>query len=254
MSADAFLQAAAAGDAARAEELLRADPGIAGASLHVAAAAGLEAEVRRHLARDGALVAARAGEPPGDPLLWLCYSPFLGERDDGLEAAARRGDGLSAWVLARRGGFDELAEILEGAGADREDLTPADRLLAACGRGDAEAARRLAADASLEPEDARLLPEATARGRFAVVRACLVAGFPLDAADESGATALHHASIHGEASVVRELIGLGADVRIRDREHDSDPLGWAEYGAEMGIEPGGDYEGCIRALQRITSA
>jgi ankyrin repeat protein len=388
------------GDAARAEEVLRADPGLAAASLHVAAVLGREEEVRRHLAEDPARVAARAGDPPGDPLLWLCHSPFHAVRGEGLEAAARalleagadpntrdggryalpalyavtgryeapriarllldagadptdgesvfhaaesfheealellleygvdldhtgewgntplyfllrywdlgdgpdelgrglrwlldhgadpevrcgreqesslhvaarrgqppgvllllldhgadvharRGDGRSAWVLARRGGFDELAELLEAAGAHAEDLTPGDRLLAACGRGDAQAARQLARGASLEPGDERLLPEAAGRGHFPVVRACLAAGFPPDATDESGATALHHASIRGEAPLVRELLGLGADPRIRDAEHDSDPLGWAEFGAETGFAPDGDYAACVRAL------
>jgi ankyrin repeat protein len=396
---DAFLRAVADGDAARAEEVLGAEPDLAAESTHVAAALGLEEEVRRQLAEDPARVAARAGEPPGTPLVWLCYSPFHGRRDDGLEATARalleagadpnardggryalpalyavtgrsnapriarllleagadptdgesvfhaaesfheealelllefgvdlnhtgewgntppyfllrywdlgdgpdelgrglrwllehgadpdvrsgreqesslhvaarrgqppdvvrllldhgadvharRGDGRSAWVLAMRGGHDELAVLLEAAGAARQELTPGDRLLAACGHGDAEAARRLAG-APLEPGDDRLLPEAAGRGRFPVVRACLAAGLPVDTTDEFGATALHHAAIHGEAPLVLELLALGADRRIRDAEHDSDALGWAEFGAEMGIEAGGDYEGCIRAL------
>jgi ankyrin repeat protein len=389
---DAFLAAVAEGDAART--LALAVPG----SVHVAAVLGLEAEVRRAVAADPSVVSARAGDPPGDPLLWLCHSPFHGERDDRLEGAARalleagadpntrdggryelpalyavtgrrnvpriarllleagadptdgesafhaaerfheealelllrfgvdlnatgdwgntplyfllrywdlaegprelrlglgwlldhgadpdvrcgqwresslhvaarrgqpadvvelllgygadvharRGDGRSAWLLARRGGFDELGELLEAAGAAPEPLSPADELLAACGRGDADAARRLAAPVGAE--DVRLLPEAAARGRFAVVPACLAAGFPVDAADENGATALHHAAIRGRAVTVAALVAAGADRTIRDDEHDATPLGWAEYGREQAIEPGGDYDACIRAL------
>ena len=80
MTVDAFLQAIAAGDAERARKLQ--GPGLAAASLHAAAALGDEDAVRRHLS-DGAPVDAKAGDPPGDPLLWLCYSPF------GDEATAR---------------------------------------------------------------------------------------------------------------------------------------------------------------------
>ena len=118
----------------------------------------------------------------------------------------------------------------------------------ACGHGDAEAARRLGAGASPEPEDLRLLPEAAGRGRSAVAMACLAAGFPVDTTDEFGATALHHASIHGDAPVVRELLRLGADLTVVDSEHESTPLGWAEFGRTMRLEPGGDYEACVVAL------
>lgn len=392
MSVDAFLAAIAAGDAERALEIQEDLD-----SLHVAAALGDEAAVRRHLAADGSQVTTRAGDPPADPLMWLCYSPFHGERDDGLEGAARalleagadpntrddgpyrlpalfavtghrhapriarllldagadpndgesafhaaeryhvealelllehgvdlnltgdwgntplyfllrywdvareeqvgrglrwlldhgadpnvrcgpeqesslhvaarrgqaaeivqqlldhgadvharRGDGRSAWLLAARGGHDELVRLLEEAGAEPEPLSPTDELLAACGRGDAEAAARLAVP--LEPEDQRLLPEAGARRRFDVVLACLAAGFPVDAVDEEGATALHYAAIRGHAPAVRELLARGADTAVKDPQHHATALGWAEHGRWAGMEPDGDYEACIRAL------
>jgi len=392
MSVDAFLAAVVAGDANRALEL---QPGLE--SLHVAAVLGDEREVRRHLAADGSQLSVKAGNPPGDPLMWLCYSPFHGERDDGLEGAARalleagadpntrdggpyalpalfavtghrhapriarllldagadpndgesafhaaerfhvealellleygvdlnrtgdwgntplyfllrywdvareeqvgrglrwlldhgadpdvrcgpeqesslhvaarrgqaaevvralldhgadvqarRGDCRTAWLLARRGGHDEVARLLEEAGAEPEPLSPADELLAACGRGDAEAAARLAVP--LEAEDQRMLPEAGAQRRFDVVLACLAAGFPVDAVDEEGATALHYAALRGHAPAVRELLARGADTGLEDPQYHATALGWAEHGRGEGLEPGGDYEACIRAL------
>ena len=171
--------------------------------------------------------------------------------DQGADVHARRGDGRTAWVLARRFGFDDFAGLLEDAGAVPEDLGPADALLAASSRGDAAAARRLASPAlvaSLDPEGARLLPEAASRRRLDVVRACLAGGFPVDAADEFGAIALHHASIRGAASIVRDLLGRGADFRIRDSQHRSTPIEWACFGGDEVAEPGGDYEDCGRAL------
>ena len=48
------------------------------------------------------------------------------------------------------------------------------------------------------------------------------------------ATALHWAAINGHAETVRFLLGEGADPALRDREFDSDALGWAREG---GHEP-----------------
>jgi ankyrin repeat protein len=171
--------------------------------------------------------------------------------DHGADVHARGGDGRTAWMLARRGGFDEVAALLERRGARPEVLSPADALMAACGRGDADAARRLGASdvlLSLHEADTRLLPESASQGRLAVGTACLEAGFPVGTTDEAGATALHHAAIHGRATMVRELLERGADVRLRDHEHTATALGWACFGADYFKDPAGDYEGTVRAL------
>ena len=199
---------------------------------------GADPDVRCGRERESSLhVAARRGQSPDIVRLLL---------DHGADVRARRGDGRSAWLLARRGGLDELAALLEYAGAEPEALSPTDELMAACGRGDAEAAGRLGGP--LPPEDHRLLPEAASTGRFDVVRACLAAGFPVDTTDENGATALHHAAIHGHAATVRELLAHGADTGIEDPEHHATPLGWAEFGREVSIAPDGDFEAAIQAL------
>jgi len=402
---DAFLAAVANGNAAGALEVLHQEPRIATTSMHVAAVLGLDVEVRRLIAVDLAQVHARRGPYGGQPLLWLCYSPFHGEsaeRDEGLAAATRalldagadpaardqrhgvpalyavtgvnnapriarilldagapandgeslfhaaerfheeslellleygadvnesgdwgntplyfllrywdvatmprvkRGllwllehgadpnvpcdrerwenslhvavrvgqdtsivrlllqhgadvrtrdaDGRTAWLLAKRGGYDDTVNLLEEFGAGPESLTPADALLAACGRGDAVAARHITSTeliASLSDADLRLLPHAASRGRFAAVQACLEAGFPVDASDETGATALHHAAIHGHAAIARMLLERGADFRRIDGEHHSTPMGWACFGADYVEEPDGEYEATVRAL------
>jgi ankyrin repeat protein len=49
------------------------------------------------------------------------------------------------------------------------------------------------------------------------------------ATDGSGVTPLHVAARHGHADVVRLLLAAGADPSIRDTEHDSDAVGWAEF-------------------------
>ena len=40
--------------------------------------------------------------------------------DHGADIHARRGDGATPWLLARRGGFDEIASLLESLGAETQ--------------------------------------------------------------------------------------------------------------------------------------
>jgi hypothetical protein len=76
---------------------------------------------------------------------------------------------------------------------------------------------------------------------------------------ELAAASLHVAAVLGLESEVRRLLGedrsrvaalldAGADTTISDPEHDSVPLGWAQYGRESRFAPEGDYELCIQAL------
>ncbi|HEX6199403.1 MAG TPA: ankyrin repeat domain-containing protein, partial [Thermoanaerobaculia bacterium] len=95
--------------------------------------------------------------------------------DRGADVTARRGDGRTPWVLAERGGFEELKELLESAGARAEPLSPEDELLAACSRGDEDEARQRSTPevfAALQPIDLELIIEAARQGRADVVRAC----------------------------------------------------------------------------------
>ncbi len=187
-------------------------------------------------------VAARRGQSPAIVRLLL---------DHGADVNAPRGDGTTAWLIAKRGGFDEVAEVLEHAGAQTSPLSPVDLLLAACGRGDVDAARRLTSPElirALSPLDRLLLPESADAGREAQAFACVAAGFPVDTTASMGATALHHAAIQGRAGLARALLAAGASVTIRDTEHDATPLGWATFGSDYVKTPGGDYEGCVLAF------
>lgn len=169
----------------------------------------------------------------------------------GANVNGRRADGATAWRLARRAGYDEVARLLERAGATPEPLSPADELLAACGRGDSAAARRLstpAVVASLAPSDQLLLNEAAAAGRASVVDACIAAGFDVDRVNDRGATALHEAAINGYREIVRSLLRAGADHRVKDPHHHSTAMGWAQFGADFVKNAEGRYEDTVRAL------
>ncbi len=171
--------------------------------------------------------------------------------DRGADPRAERGDGRSAWLLARQGGHGTLATLLEQAGADSVPLSATDQLLEACASGDVDRAERLGSPdllGQLDPEDLWLFRDAARRGDLPVVRACLAAGLPVNGLDELGATPLHHAAITGRDQVAAVLMRAGADLGIRDNEHRATPLEWARFGAEKIREPDGDYDATIDAL------
>jgi ankyrin repeat protein len=83
----------------------------------------------------------------------------------------------------------------------------------------------------LEPR-AGLLHLMTQRNDLEAVRWLLKHGAPVNGRWNSHgaeATALHLAARDGHLEIARLLLERGADPSIRDSQHDSDPLGWAEF-------------------------
>ena len=129
-SLDVF-EAAALGDAARVEELLREDPELAKAwttdgftALHYAAFFGSPAAVRALVAA-GADLEARSTNQEFAPEATPLHSAVAAGRMDNAEALleagadpnARQPDGFTALDAARHNGDDESAEALVAAGA-----------------------------------------------------------------------------------------------------------------------------------------
>jgi ankyrin repeat protein len=144
--------------------------------------------------------------------------------------AAPEGRGAGAWasplMTALAFGFQEAAETLVRRGA------PVDTLSAAAGLGRLDAARHLLAGAAADDRH-RALALAAQQGHVEIVRLLLDAGEDPNRYNPEGnhthSTPLHQAVLAGREEVVRLLLERGARLDIKDRIHNSTPLGWALY-------------------------
>jgi len=208
-----------------------------------------------------------ANEPPlgpptaewVSPLLWAlrrrCPVPHVQALlEAGARADACTPDGVQAFALAQRFGRPDLARLLEQAGATPAPLAADDAFVAACARGDAEAARAVQAAhpdviGRLDAARLRMLPELAAQGCGEAVRAMVACGWPLEArGGDIDATALNHAVFRGDAGLARWLLERGADWRTLHGFGDNvcGSLSWASLNAPVA---GGDWAGCARALR-----
>lgn len=170
----------------------------------------------------------------------------------GADVRRSRADGRTPYALAELNGNRAVAGWLRAHGA-LDDLSPADRLVAACSRGD-----RASADAMLVgrpelrdaigPEHYAALYRAAERNDTAALEAMLACGFDPNRPDDSiGKTALHTAAMEGWPDAVRILLAHGASVAARDREFKATPLIWAAEGSRGG-RPDRDHAAVGRLL------
>jgi ankyrin repeat protein len=158
--------------------------------------------------------------------------PFL---QRGGNANVRDAEGRSLLATAVRAGNIAAADVLRKHGIE-DDSTPMDRLIGLCVKGDAEAAQDLVADypdllLAVTRNDADEFVRAAARGRIDQVRLMLACGFPPDAMDDTGATALHQAAWRGQVPIVELLLARGASPSTRDDVYGETALEWAQHGA-----------------------
>jgi hypothetical protein len=169
----------------------------------------------------------------------------------GADPHRRRSDGSTAHTLAELHGNRGVAARLLTLGA-RDELSPLERFVAACARGD-----RAAADAMLEarpvlrgelrPEHHLLLHRPAESGNAQVLETMLACGFDPDARDKDNVTPLHRAAMGGHPEATRVLLAGGADVNALDGMFAAPPLVWAVEGRGH-AEPGTDHVGVARVL------
>ncbi|TDE34110.1 ankyrin repeat domain-containing protein [Nonomuraea mesophila] len=182
----------------------------------------------RQLMRDELATAALRGGPRRVRLL-LAH----GAEVDGLGGHPVFG-GRTPYALAALHGHTEVARLLAAAGAVTE-LDRTDTFTAACMRADAGAVAACGQEALAEALDRSpdLINRAAEQRRPAAVR--LLAGLGFDVDHLRRATPLHAAAWNDDVETATVLVELGADVTIRDTQHDATPLGWAEHGGRQGV-------------------
>lgn len=161
-------------------------------------------------------------------------------------------DGTTPYALARRLGRSDIAEWLVAHGADTT-LSLTDALVAAAADGNEIEVRRLSAqhpeirDLFSSPANSDLHAIAGAAvdfaqaGHVAALRALLDLGLPIGAANPSGQTILHYASIAARPEAIRLLLEHGAPTDVRDNLYQSTPMGWLLWGSQWWNGDHGDY-------------
>jgi ankyrin repeat protein len=208
-----------------------------------------------------------AGAPQETALHWAIKRgrsreviALLLDHDADIEARIARGSTKFPTVvastpleLAIRCLHRDAIELLLAKGARVEALGAADRVLMACARGDASAARSaLAEDAEAlrgHPELCEpALVNAAAGGNAAGIDLLLACGCPLGGKGWMEGAPLHQAALNGELEAVAALLRHGASVHDRENHHRTTPLSWAEYGSQQPMNPRGRYPEVIELL------
>ena len=157
----------------------------------------------------------------------------------GAEIGRPRADGRTPYAVAELNGNRAVADWLLGQGASPE-LSAVDRLVAACSRGDREAAEALLAPNpglrnEITDDHYIAFHQAAERNDVGALEAMLACGFDPNRPDAGiGKTALHSAAMEGWPDAVRVLLAHGASVHVRDREFNGQPLIWAAEGSRQG--------------------
>jgi ankyrin repeat protein len=175
----------------------------------------------------------------------------------GADARRRRADGATPYTLAELHGNQPVAAWLLAHGAGFE-LSPLERFIAACARGDRAAAdamlsARLSLPTELRPEHHLMLQRPAESGDAAVLETMLACGFDPHVRDKDGVTALHRAAMAGHAEAVRVLLAHGAGVDALDGMFAATPLVWAVEGRQHAA-PGADHVAVARLLIAAGSA
>lgn len=141
--------------------------------------------------------------------------------------------GRTPYVGAVLHGNLEIADWLAAAGADVAGVDAAATLVGRCLAGDRTVATMSGELAEVRERHPDLIARAAELQRPGAIRLLVDLGW--DVNQRGRATALHEAALRGDLELVELLISLGADVNIRDSEHDATAAGWADYGGHPAV-------------------
>jgi len=192
---DAFIDAAVS-DGRRAEALLAAHPGIAGAGFYVALVLGDWKQVERVVAEMPEMAKAKSGPQKCEPLLYVCFSRYANGQ------ASRASDLVETARVLLRYGADANAAFTP------EDLpdNPLSCLYAATGLNNNPALALALLEAGANPNDGESLYHSTEHPDLACTELLLRRG-----ATPAGANALKHMLDREDLRGLRLLLGAGAN-------------------------------------------
>jgi ankyrin repeat protein len=130
------------------------------------------------------------------------------------------------------------AELVSAERGSRASRASGMDLVAALALEDFVLAERLVGDNRGVIDAGNALHLMAQRGDIGAVRWLLDHGANPNAAatlGQGGVTALHLAAWNGRVDIATMLLDAGADPTLRDTEHDSDPLGWAEFAGQRAV-------------------
>src|SRR5262249_5853610 len=150
--------------------------------------------------------------------------------------------GYTPHTLAEMNGNHDIAAWLLAHGAI-DELSPVERFVAACARGDRAQADDMLNRAShlrneLQHEHHLMLHRAAESGNATVLDTMLACGFDPTVADKDNVTALHRAAMAGHVEAVRVLLSHGAPVNTLDGMFSATPLVWAVEGRHSSRQRG----------------
>jgi ankyrin repeat protein len=168
-------------------------------------------------------------------------------------------DHIYTWTLGQYVTPQAVAAAFDQSGALAvivERLTPNERFVAACARGDEVEAREMlrrfpAVIDELTEDDRRVLPDAAWAGDAAAVSLMLEVGFDPGARGQDGGTLLHCAAWkgHGEcAEVALRHETVRRLIELRDPTYNGTALGWCVHGAINAHGPGANHAAVARML------
>ena len=169
----------------------------------------------------------------------------------GADVHRRRRDGRTAHALAVLHGNRAVADRLLALGAV-DELSPLDRFVAACARGDAASADAMLSAhpnlrAELTAEHHLLLQRPSESGDAQALETMLARGFDPSVGDRDRVTPLHRAAMAGHPDAVRVLLAHHAPVDALDGMFSATPLIWAVEGRTH-AQPGSDHVAVARLL------